>query len=127
MGKGFVRGGRSFLKGGRMASPFVVTDADFEEKVVKASRPVVVDFWAEWCAPCRIIAPIVEELAQEYDGRVDFAKMDVDSNPQTAVKYGVRSIPTLLLFKDGKAVGQVVGAVPKTVLRKRIEAVLSGS
>jgi len=107
-----------------MAEPFAVTDADFDEKVLKADRPVLVDFWADWCMPCKMIAPIVEELSREYDGKVDFAKLDVDSNPSTAMTYGVRGIPTLLIFKGGKPVGQIVGAVPKGVLKKRIDSAL---
>ena len=86
-----------------MAEPFAVSDSDFGEKVLEADSPVLVDFWAEWCMPCRLIHPIIEELAEEYDGKVEFAKLDVDSNPQTSLQYGVRSIPTLILFKDGNA------------------------
>jgi thioredoxin 1 len=108
-----------------MAMPFDVTDADFEEKVLKSDNPIMVDFWAEWCGPCRIVAPVVVELAEEYDGQMGFAKVDVDSNPKTAVTYGVRSIPTLLIFQDGKPVEQVVGAVPKSTLQKRIDSVLT--
>ncbi len=108
-----------------MGQPFAVTDQEFEEKVLKAETPVLVDFWAAWCAPCRMIAPIVEELANEYDGQVRFAKVDVDANPQAPTNYGVRSIPTLLIFKDGKPVDQVVGAVPKEVLKKRLDAVVA--
>ena len=107
-----------------MAGPFAVTDADFEEKVLKSERPVLVDFWAEWCGPCKMIAPIVEELSQEYDGKLDFAKVDVDSNPSTAMTYGVRSIPTLLIFKGGKPVDQIIGAVPKGALKKKIDSSL---
>ena len=107
-----------------MAAPFVATDDDFDEKVVNADQPVLVDFWAEWCAPCKMIAPIVEELSEEYDGRLGFAKVDVDASPGTAISYGVRSIPTLLLFKDGKPVSQIVGAVPKGVLKKKIDSAL---
>lgn len=107
-----------------MGKPFEVTDIEFEAKVLKSSKPVLVDFWAEWCGPCKMIAPIVEALAQEYEGKMEFAKLDVDSNTQTAVKFGVRSIPTLLIFKGGKPVEQVVGAVPRAVLRKHIDAAL---
>ena len=108
-----------------MAKPLAVTDQDFEEQVLKADIPVLVDFWAGWCAPCKMIAPIVEELAEEYDGQIRFAKVDVDANPQAPTNYGVRSIPTLLIFKDGKPVDQVVGAVPKEVLKKRLETVVA--
>ena len=108
-----------------MGKPFPVTDQEFEEQVINAGMPVLVDFWADWCGPCKIIAPIVEELADEYDGQISFAKVDVDSNPQSATQYGVRSIPTLLIFKNGKPVDQVVGAVPKEELKKRLEAIVS--
>jgi len=108
-----------------MAQPFATTDADFDEKVLKSALPVLVDFWAEWCGPCKMIAPIVDELSEEYDGIVDFAKVDVDSCPSTAMAYGVRSIPTLLIFKDGKPVDQIVGAVPKGVLKKKIDSALA--
>jgi|TARA_Y100000310_G_C19952349_1_gene477426 thioredoxin 1 len=108
-----------------MGHPIAVTDSDFDEKVLGADTPVLVDFWAEWCAPCKMIAPIVDELAQEYDGKVTFTKVDVDSNPAISVKFGIRSIPTLLVFKDGKPVDQVVGAVPKAVLRKRLDNALA--
>ncbi len=108
-----------------MAKPIHVSDTDFSDKVLKAPRPVLVDFWAEWCGPCKMISPIIDELATEYEGKMDFAKVDVDASPQTAIQLGVRSIPALLMFKNGKAVAQVVGAVPKSVLKKRIDAVLS--
>ncbi|HJO82959.1 MAG: thioredoxin [SAR202 cluster bacterium] len=108
-----------------MAHPIVVTDANFEEEVAGSDTLVVVDFWAEWCGPCKMIAPIVEQLADEYDGKVKFAKLDVDSNPQTAMNFGIRGIPALLIFNDGKPVDTVVGAVPKSVLKKRVDAAIS--
>ena len=107
-----------------MAGPFAVGDADFDEKVLKSDVPVLVDFWADWCMPCKMVAPIVEELSQEYDGKLNFAKLDVDSNPSTAMSYGVRSIPTLLIFKGGKPIDQIVGAVPKGALQKKIDSAL---
>ena len=108
-----------------MAHPIEVTDGTFEEEVIKSEVPVLVDFWADWCAPCKIIAPIVEDLASEYDGKVKFAKLDVDSNPKAATTYGVRGIPTLLIFKGGSPVDQVVGAVPKAVLKSRLEEAIA--
>jgi len=107
-----------------MAKPFEVADGTFDQEVVQSSVPVLVDFWAPWCGPCRMVAPIVEELAQEYDGRALFTKVNVDDSPGVAVKYGIRSIPTVLFFKEGKPVDQVVGAVPKKELQKHLEAVL---
>ena len=104
-----------------MSKPIEITDATFEEEVVNADTPVLVDFWADWCAPCKVIAPIVEELAEEYDGQIKFGKVDVDSNPKVATTYGIRGIPALLIFKAGEPVDQVVGAVPKSVLKKRLE------
>lgn len=108
-----------------MAKPIAVTDAEFEEKVVKSDKPVLVDFWAEWCVPCKMIAPIVDELAEEMDGQMEFAKVDVDSSPITAVTYGIRSIPALLIFKDGKPIEQIIGAVPKGQLKKKIDEALA--
>ncbi len=108
-----------------MSHPVEITDATFQHEVVNSDTPVVVDFWAEWCGPCKMIAPIVEELAGEYDGKVKFTKLDVDSNPQTPMQFGIRGIPTLLIFSGGKAVGQVVGAVPKSMLKKRVDEVLA--
>jgi len=104
-----------------MAKPVVVTDDTFEQEVLKSDVPVVVDFWAVWCGPCRMIAPVVEELATQYDGKVKFAKVDVDDQQKYAGQFGIRSIPTLLIFKDGKVVDQVIGAVPKGVLDGKIK------
>ena len=108
-----------------MAKPKDVTDSDFEQEVLKAAKPVLVDFWAPWCGPCRMVAPIVEELADEYAGKVDFVKMNTDDNPNTAIKYGIRSIPTLLVFKGGEPVGQIFGFRPKSDLKKRLDAVVT--
>lgn len=108
-----------------MAKPKDVTDSTFEQDVLKASNPVLVDFWAPWCGPCRMVAPIVEELADEYAGKVDFYKLNTDDNPNTSVTYGIRSIPTLLVFKDGEPVGQIVGFRPKSDLKQRLDAVVS--
>ena len=107
-----------------MGKPIEVTDANFEAEVVKSTTPVVVDFWAVWCGPCRMIAPVVEELATEYAGKVQFAKLNVDENPNVSMKYGIRSIPTLLVFKNGKPVDQIVGAVPKRTIQAKVEAQL---
>ena len=108
-----------------MAHPMDVTDDTFEAEVINSDTLVLVDFWADWCAPCKMIAPIVEDLANEYDGKVKFAKVDIDSNPNTATNYGIRSIPTLLIFKGGQPVGQVVGAVPKSTLKSRLDEALA--
>lgn len=97
-----------------------VTDADFKQRVVDSQGLTIVDFWAEWCAPCRMIAPILEELANEYAGKVTIAKLNVDENPQTAVRFGIRSIPTLLFFRGGERVDQVIGAVPRGVIQSKI-------
>ena len=109
-----------------MANTVEITDATFLDEVVNSDIPVVVDFWAEWCGPCKMIAPIVEELAGEYEGKVKFAKMDVDSNPKTPIQFGIRGIPTLLIFNGGATpADQVVGAVPKSMLKKRVDEVLA--
>ena len=99
-----------------MSNAIAVSDADFETQVVNSGGVTVVDFWATWCGPCRMIAPILDQLAVEYEGKVRVAKLDVDINQQTAMRYNVRSIPTLLFFKDGTLVDQVIGAVPKAAL-----------
>ena len=104
-----------------MAKPVVVTDDTFEDEILKSDLPVLVDFWAEWCGPCRMIAPVVEELAESYDGQMKFAKVDVDENQTYASQFGIRSIPTLLIFKEGKVVDQIIGAVPKGVLEGKVK------
>ena len=108
-----------------MAKPSEVSDGTWQNDVLDADKPVLVDFWAPWCGPCRMVAPIVEELADEYDGKVEFRKLNTDDNPNTAVKYGIRSIPTLLVFKDGEAVGQIVGFRPKSDLKSKLDAALT--
>ncbi len=100
------------------------TDGNFDELVLKSDKPVIVDFWAVWCGPCRMIGPIVEEIGKEYEGKVVVGKLDVDNNPGVASKFGIRNIPTLLYFKGGQIVDKVVGAVPKQVLVKKLEAVM---
>ena len=97
-----------------------VTDSNFQNEVLKSDKPVLLDFWAEWCGPCKMIAPVVEELAKEYDGKLKVGKVDVDSNQQTSMQYGIRSIPTLLIFKGGKVVDQLIGAVPKKMLAEKV-------
>lgn len=104
-----------------MAKPKVVTDADFAAEVEQKQGLTVVDFWATWCGPCRMIAPVLEQLAEEYDGKLTVAKIDVDANPRAPARFGVRSIPTLLFFKDGKLVDQVIGAVPKAHLEAKLQ------
>lgn len=101
-----------------------ITDANFEELVLKAEKPVLIDLWAEWCGPCRMVGPVVDELAGEYEGKAICGKIDVDSNPDVTVNYGVRNIPTLLFFKNGELVDKQVGAVPKAVLAKKLDAIL---
>ena len=102
-----------------------VTERTFTQDVIEASVPVVVDFWAAWCGPCRLIAPVVEELAGAYDGRVKFVKLDVDENPDLAARYNVMSIPTMGVFRGGKMVDRIIGYMPKTDLMQRIESALA--
>ncbi len=104
-----------------MGKAIVLTDSNFDE-VINSGKPVLVDFWAEWCGPCKMIGPVVEELAGDYDGRAVVAKLNVDENPQTTAKFGVRSIPSLLVFKGGQIVDKQVGAVPKSVLNQKLAA-----
>jgi thioredoxin 1 len=101
-----------------------VTDANFEDAILNAGKPAMVDFWAVWCGPCRIVSPIVEEIAAEYDGRVVVGKLDVDTNRDTAVKFGIQAIPTILLVKDGEIADRIVGAVDKNSLKTKLEAIL---
>lgn len=104
--------------------PITITDENFENEVINSAEPVLIDFWATWCGPCRMIAPIVEELAGEFNGKVKIGKLDVDNNQQTSINYGVRSIPTLLTFKGGKVRDTIIGAVPKSNIVQKLNAVL---
>mgnify|MGYP001808824255 CR=1 FL=1 len=105
-----------------MSHPTQITDDQFESEVIKSSTPVLVDFWAEWCGPCKAIAPTLEEIAGDYDGRLKVVKVDVDENHQSATQYGIRSIPSLLLFKDGAEVDRIIGALPKQQLMEKIDS-----
>lgn len=106
----------------KMALEF--TDHNFNEKVIKSEKPVLVDFWAAWCGPCRMVGPIVDELAQEYAGKAEIGKVDVDNNQDISVEFGIRNIPTLLFFKNGEVVDKVVGVVPKEQLKEKLDALL---
>jgi thioredoxin 1 len=107
-----------------MAGIIDVTDANFDAEVLKSELPIVIDFWAEWCAPCRAIAPIVKDLSAQYDGKVKVVKMNIDENPATPGKYGVRAIPTVLAFKNGTVVGQITGARPRSAFEELVQRVL---
>jgi thioredoxin 1 len=106
--------------------PVEITDANFEQEVLQSNIPVLIDFWAVWCGPCRLIAPVVEELAGEYAGKVKIAKLDVDNNQGVADKFGIRSIPTLLLFDKGSVVDRMVGVAPKSAIVEKLNGVLAG-
>ena len=107
-----------------MSKTIEITDANFEE-IIASDQPILIDFWAEWCGPCKMIGPLVEELAGEYEGKAVIGKVDVDANPGVSAKFGIRSIPTLLFFKDGEIVDKQVGAVPKGVLSQKLDAQLA--
>jgi thioredoxin 1 len=107
-----------------MSKPIVVSDAEFENRVLESTVPVIVDFWAPWCTPCKMIAPILENIAQEYDGKLIVAKVNTDENPKWAMRYGVQGIPTLLFISNGKVVGQQVGVAPANVLKSKTDALL---
>lgn len=107
-----------------MSKALKFSDDSFENDVLNADNPVLVDFWAEWCGPCRMVGPVVEELAGEYEGKFKIGKVDVDNNPEVSTEYGIRSIPAMLIFKDGEVVDQIVGAVPKAQLKKKLDAQL---
>lgn len=98
------------------------TDSNFDEMILKSDKPVIVDFWAEWCGPCRMVGPIVEEVGHDYDGKAVVAKVDVDSNPGITARYGIRNIPTILFFKNGEVADKQVGAVPKSTIVNKLEA-----
>ena len=108
-----------------MSDPIALTDDNFSREVLSADTPVLVDFWAAWCGPCRMVAPIVEELAKEYAGKAKICKLNVDDAQKTAGEYGIRSIPTMLIFKDGMVADQVIGAVPKSQITVKLDATIS--
>ncbi len=111
-------------RGVRAMSVVHVTDENFEKEILKSEIPAMVDFWADWCGPCKMIAPVIEELAEEFKGKIKIAKMNVDENQKTPAKYGIRSIPTLIFFKKGEVVNVIIGAYPKEVIKKELEKLL---
>ena len=108
-----------------MSDPVEITDENFQQEVLNSETPVLVDFWADWCQPCKMIAPVVEQIAEEYDGKVKIGKLDVDSNQQTSQAMGIRGIPALIIFNNGKPVDQIIGVVPKSIIHKKIDEVLA--
>ena len=108
-----------------MSKPVAVSDADFDTKVLQSKNPVLVDFWATWCRPCLMVAPIVDELSEKYTGKIDFCKVDVDQNPKSAAKYNVMSIPTILIFKNGQPLSHIVGLRPKAELERNLDSALN--
>lgn len=108
-----------------MSEPVHLTDENFQTEVLQSNTPVLVDFWAAWCGPCRMIAPVIEELASEYTGKVKIGKLDVDNNQRVAMQYGIRSIPALLLFRDGKVIDQIIGAVPKSRIAEKLDSAIN--
>jgi len=107
-----------------MSDVLYVTDSNFDQEIINSNLPAMVDFWADWCGPCKIVGPIIEELAKEYKGRVKIAKLNVDQNRQITSRYGIRNIPTMILFKDGKVVDTIIGAYPKSFLEERLKSLL---
>ncbi|MFY8000823.1 MAG: thioredoxin [Candidatus Kapaibacteriota bacterium] len=108
-----------------MSEPTHLTDDNFQAEVLDSDKPVLVDFWAAWCGPCRMIAPVIEEIARDYDGKAKIGKLDVDNNQRVAMQYGIRSIPALLIFQGGKVVDQIIGAVPKSHITAKLDAIAS--
>ena len=108
-----------------MSKPVPIDDDKFEQAVLQADKPVLIDFWAAWCRPCLMVAPILDELAEEYSGKIGFVKMDVDQNPKTATRYGIKSIPSLLIFKNGEPVSNIVGFRSKSELKQSLDAILA--
>ncbi len=108
-----------------MSKPVPIDDTNFDQMVLQSKKPVLVDLWAHWCKPCLMVAPILDELSEEYNGRINFVKLDVDQNPKTAAKYGIMSIPTLLIFKNGEPISHIVGLRPKAELKRSLEDALA--